>query len=130
LSRAYSEDASSVLRGMSLMPEGVLIQDEIIWPPGTNEHEVRWQMTTDAEISIHAGTAMLCKDGRTLHARIVSPPEAIFQTAPAIAGHLDRPNPGFRQLIVEVVDSAAKACVAVLLSFTQPKINITPLSSW
>jgi hypothetical protein len=110
--------------------EGVLIQDEVIWLPATTEHDLRWQITTDAQISIHENTAILCKDDRTLQARIVSPAEAIFQTAPAIAGHLERPNPGFRQLIVRVVDSAAHACVAVFLSFTQPKIDITPLSSW
>jgi len=131
LSGAYSEDASTVFRGIRLMHEkGVLIQDEVVWLPGTKEHNVRWQITTDAQISIHENSAILCKEGRILQAGIVSPAEAIFQTGPAVAGNLERPNQGFSQLIVSVADFATYARVAVFLSATRANIEITPLSSW
>jgi hypothetical protein len=131
LSAAYSEDAHSVFRGIKVVPEGgVLVQDEVVWLPGAKDHDLRWQMMTDAQLGIQANKAVLSKNGRMLHARIISPPTAIFQSVSAIAGEMELPNPGFRQLIVRANEPVPGARVAVFLSFLEAKVNNVPLSSW
>ncbi len=117
LGPAYSDDASAVRRGIVLTLEtGVLIQDEVAWLPEAKQHELRWQLTTDAEIVLQGETAVLAKHGKVLHVRIVTPAGAVFQVASTVAGPLDRPNPGFRQLFATVHDAAPEIRVGVLLS--------------
>lgn len=122
LGPAYSEDASAVRRGIRLTPEkGVLIQDEVAWLPEAKQHELRWQLTTDAEIVLQGKTAVLTKQGRILQVRILTPANAIFEEASTDAGPLDRsnldqPNPGFRQLIATIHDAAPETRMAVLFS--------------
>jgi hypothetical protein len=94
---AYSDDASAVRRGIRLTPEtGVLVQDEVAWLPEAKQHELRWQLTTDAEITLQGNTAILSKEGRILQVRILTPAKAVFQVTPTVAGPSDQPNPGFR----------------------------------
>lgn len=93
LGPAYSDDASTVRRGIRLNLEtGVLIQDEVAWLPEVKQHELRWQLTTDAEIALQGNSALLTKEGKTLKARILTPANSVFQVASTAAGPLDRPN--------------------------------------
>jgi hypothetical protein len=131
LGPAYSDDASAVRRGICLTLEvGVLVQDEVAWLPEAKQHELRWQLTTDAEIALQGNTAILSKEGRILQARILTPANAVFQVAPTVAGPSDQPNPGFRQLIVTTHDAAPEIRVAVLLSLAPAEAEVVPLALW
>ncbi len=131
LGAAYSDDASAVRRGIRLSPEtGVLIQDEVAWSPEAKQHELRWQLTTDAEIALRGDTAVLTKEGRTLQARILAPANAVFQVAPTFAGPSEQPNPGFRQLIATVQDVRAEIRLAVLMSLAPAEAEVVPLARW
>ncbi len=136
LGPAYSDDASAVSRGIRLTPEtGVLIQDEVAWLPEVKQHELRWQLTTDAEIVLQGNRAILTKQGRTLQARILTPANALFEDASTDAGpldqpNLDQPNPGFRQLIAIIHDAAPETRVAVLLSLEPAEVDVVPLARW
>jgi len=131
LGPAYSDDASAVRRGICLTLEvGVLVQDEVAWLPEAKQHELRWQLTTDAGIALQGNTAILSKEGRILQARILTPANAVFQVAPTVAGPSDQPNPGFRQLIVTTHDAAPEIRVAVLLSLAPAEAEVVPLALW
>ncbi len=131
LGPAYSEDAGAARRGIRLIAKtGVLIQDEVTWLPEAKQHELRWQLTTDAEIVLDGNTAVLAKEGRTLLARILAPANAAFQVASAVAGPSEKPNPGFRQLIATIDDPAPQTCVAILLSLAPAEAEVVPLARW
>ncbi len=130
LSAAYSQDTSSVQRGVALIDDcGVLIQDEIAWGADCKARSLRWQLMTDATISLNGGEATLTKDGQLLHARILSPVGARFSVASAHQEAPQNPNTGFRQLVLEHSESAAETRVAVLLSTKSVEVEVRPLSS-
>jgi Heparinase II/III-like protein len=131
LGPAYPDDASAVRRGIRLIPEtGALIQDEVIWLPEAKQHELRWQLTTDAEIVLQGNTALLTKQSKILQARILTPASAVFQMASMVAGPLDEPIRGFRQLIATVREATPETCVAVLLSLAPAETEVVPLARW
>ncbi len=131
LGQAYSSDASAVRRGIRLVREtGVLIQDEVAWSPEAKQHELRWQLTTDAGIAIQGKTAVLSKEGRTLHVRILAPLTADFQGSSTVATPMEQPNPGFHQLIVTVHDAADQTRVAILMSLAPAEAEVIPLARW
>jgi hypothetical protein len=131
LSAAYSRDAQSLYRGVALLENcGVLIQDEITWRAGTEERTVRWQMMTDAEITLAGAEATLTKSGKCLRARILSPQGARFAVASPQQKAPENPNPGVRQLVLEHSEGGVKTQIAVLL-FTQPfEVEVRELESW
>jgi hypothetical protein len=131
LSAAYSRDAQSLHRGVVLLENcGVLIQDEITWRSESKQRTVRWQMMTDAEITLAGAEATLTKNGKCLQARILSPQEARFAVASPQQKAPENPNPGLRQLVMEHPEAGAKTQIAVLL-FTQPfEIEVRELESW
>jgi Heparinase II/III-like protein len=131
LSAAYSRDAQSLHRGVSLLENsGVLIQDEITWRAGSEERTVRWQMMTDAEITLAGAEATLTKCGKCLRARILSPQGARFAVASPQQKAPENPNSGLRQLMMEHSEGGAKTQIVVLL-FTQPfEVEVRELESW
>ena len=131
LSAAYSRDARSLHRGVALLENrGVLIQDEITWRADSNGRTVRWQMMTDAEITLAGAEATLTKNGKCLRARILSPRGARFAVASPQQEAPQNPNPGLRQLVMEHSEGGAKTQIAVLL-FTQPfEMELRELESW
>ena len=131
LSAAYSRDARSLHRGVALLENrGVLIQDEISWRADSNRRTVRWQMVTDAEITLAGAEATLTKNGKCLRARILSPLGARFAVASPQQEEPQNPNPGLRQLVMEHSGGGAKTQIAVLL-FTQPfEMELRELESW
>ena len=131
LSAAYSRDARSLHRGVALLENrGVLMQDEITWRADSNGRTVRWQMMTDAEITLAGAEATLTKNGKCLRARILSPRGARFAVASPQQEAPQNPNPGLRQLVMEHSEGGAKTQIAVLL-FTQPfEMELRELESW
>jgi hypothetical protein len=119
LSAAYSRDAQSLHRGVALLENsGVLIQDEITWRAGSEERTVRWQMMTDAEITLAGAEATLTKSGKCLRARMLSPQGARFAVASPQQKAPENPNSGLRQLVMEHSEGGTQTQIVVLL-FTQ-----------
>ena len=131
LSPAYGRDAASVHRGAAILEgRAVLIQDEIAWHEASNGHEVRWQLTTDAEIAVEGYEAILTKAGRQLRVRILSPRGAGFQVESAFQEPPQNPNTGFRQLVLAYSAPSPATVVAVLLSAAPMDVEVRPLSTW
>jgi hypothetical protein len=131
LSAAYSRDAQSLHRGVAILENfGVLIQDEITWRADCEERTVRWQMMTDAEVTLAGAEATLTKNGKCLRARILAPQGARFAIASLQQKAPQNPNPGLRQLVMEHCEGGAKTQIAVLL-FTQPfEMELRQLEAW
>ncbi len=108
----------------------VLVQDEVVWLPGATQNELRWQLTTDAEISVDGDTAVLSKAGRSLQARVLVPSRVVFQVVSAVAGPSEQRNPGVSQLIAIIHNAAPETRVAVLLSFAPTETNVVPIANW
>jgi Heparinase II/III-like protein len=131
LSAAYSRYAHSLSRGAALIDNcGVLIQDEIAWRPDRKPRVVRWQMMTDAEITLEGAEATLTKSGQFLQARILSPQGARFAIASPHQKAPQNPNTEFRQLVMEHSESAGETCIAVLLSTKPLQLALRALASW
>jgi hypothetical protein len=131
LSAAYSRDAQSVYRGVALLENcGVLIQDEITWRAGSEPRMVRWQMMTDAEITLAGAEATLTKNGKCLRARLLSPQGARFALASPQQKAPQNPNRGLRQLVAEHSERGAKTQIAVLLFTEACEIEVRELDSW
>jgi hypothetical protein len=131
LSAAYSQDSASVLRGVAIVEGcGVLLQDEIVWRRDSEDRLFRWQMMTDAKVVVNGSEATLHKEGRSLHARILSPVGATFSIAcPSRRSH-ENPNIGYRQLVVEKCESGVETRIAVQLSVKPFEYSMLPLDSW
>jgi len=131
LSAAYSRDVEALQRGLALVDGcGVLIQDEIAWRANSGDRVVRWQLLTNAEITLKGPEAILTKKGQLLHARILWPGEANFTAVSTYQEPPQNPNTGFRQLVLEHSESAAETRVAVLLSLRPMQAVVSALSSW
>jgi hypothetical protein len=131
LSAAYSLDTASLLRGVAIVEGcGVLVQDEIVWRQDTEDRLFRWQMITDAKVVVNASEATLNKEGRSLHARILSPDGATFSIACSSRKSPENPNIGYRQLVVEKRESGVDTRIAVQLSVKPFETSMVPLESW
>jgi hypothetical protein len=107
LSPVFSPQARSVSRHFEFNSNQIRIRDDI--QGATNGLPVCWQMLTRAAITLKGDTAELRQDGKILHARIVAPADARFETAsaqPADDG-VNQPNPGFTLLQVKLVAPAS-----------------------
>lgn len=131
LSAAYSLDAASLLRGVAIAEDcGVLVQDEIVWRQDSKERSFRWQMMTDTNVVINGSKATLHKEGRSLHARILSPEGATFSIACPSRSSPENPNLGYKQLVVEKDESGVDTRIAVQLSVKPFEVPVLPLDSW
>ena len=67
LSSTYADQVARVFRGVALSKSGsVLIQDE--WTTGDAPATVRWQIITEAEISVDGATVTLSQEGKKFRA--------------------------------------------------------------
>ena len=131
LSAAYSQDSASVLRGVAIVEGcGVLLQDEIVWRRDSEDRLFRWQMMTDAKVVVNGSEATLHKEGRSLHARILSPDGATLSIACPSRRSPENPNIGYRQLVVEKRESGVDTRIAVQLSAKPFESSMLPLDSW
>ena len=131
LSPAYSQDTASLLRGVAIVEGcGVLLQDEIVWRRDREDRLFRWQMMTDAKVVVNGSEATLHKEGRSLHARILSPGGATFSIACPSRRSPENSNLGYRQLVVEKRESAVDTRIAVQLSAKPFESSMLPLDSW
>ncbi len=110
LSPVFQGQATKVIRGFAFRAGShVLIRDEI---EGLKEGDiVRWAMLTKAEITpaADATQAMLKENKQTLHAKLLSPVAAKFESVAADPPpqDFDAPNPGARLLVANFAAPAS-----------------------
>jgi hypothetical protein len=119
LSTVYAEQATSVQRGVALLPSGaVLVQDELAGlKPGSR---VRWGMITRADPGDPTGSVLTLHDGDArLRLELLAPPEPRWQIIDTETPRRewDSPNPGTRMVALVAVAPASGALrLAVLLT--------------
>lgn len=131
LTAAYAASASRVRRGVALIGRQVVVQDEI---EGAAGREIAWQMHTKAKIEVKGREAALSQGGRTLVARILVPPGAVFTTAPASPPPPQRQQPDVSKLVVRLEGTKGPLRLVVLLApegeKDTPHPVLKPLSEW
>jgi len=135
LTPVFAGQAASVHRGFRLLPgRRVLIQDELRGlRPGTN---VRWQMTTRAEVSCQGTTATLRQAGHTLTAQVIGADGVAFAVEPAEPppDDFNAHNPGAHLLVATHVTPANGVLrFAVVLTpgaSAAPLPALAPLETW
>ncbi len=116
LTEAYAPKAERAWRTVSLLDDrrAALIQDEFILSEAA---DIRWGMTTDAEIEIAAdGSALLKQDGKLLTVTVPDPMGARFAVESAEQEPPQKRNEGVRRLILDLPDQVGTVTIAVLLS--------------
>lgn len=72
LTSIYEDQVARVLRGIALSDDGqVLLQDE--WTAGNAPTTMRWQIITEAEISVDGATVILSQSGKRLQLDVLEP---------------------------------------------------------
>ena len=134
LSSAYQRLAKGVRRGVMMLDRRrVLVQDEFVLEKPV---DVAWGMTTAAKITLDGSRALLTQDGKELHARILSPADAVFTKESAEQKPPQVTNKGIRRLMIRLPDQKGRVTIAVLLSPVWPDAKmprtpeLTPLSKW
>jgi hypothetical protein len=138
LTAAYPGAARRMLRGVALLDRSrVLIQDDIEGrAPGT---PLAWRMMTGARVALDGGRgALLERDGRSLRADLLAPPQARWATGEARPPTADEdPNRGVTELRIDVPAGPPDLRIAVLLSplgdswpGPRPAPALLPLAQW
>jgi hypothetical protein len=100
LTEAYVPHAKSVTRTVKFIGgQEIIIEDKIEWA-GTQKL-ARWQMLTDAEISLSASGAELRKGGKKINVSLLEPSGSKFEVVSAAQAEPEKPNKGFSQLFVQ-----------------------------
>jgi hypothetical protein len=139
LSEVYKGQAGTVHRGVALLPSRcVLIQDELTGlRPGA---KVRWGMITPGKPGRTGAAEMLLRqDDRSLELVLLSPSDAVWQTADSAKPRnaWDSPSPGTVLVQFEAVAPADGRLKLVVLampgSATRPvagELKLTALADW
>ena len=120
LTNGYNSPVSSLKRGVALVGgrKAVLIQDEISLEKPV---VIDWGMTTEAtEIKLSGAVATLLRDGKRLHARILSPAGAVFSKESTEQSPPQKTNEGILRLAVHLPKQSGNVTIAVLLSPVWP----------
>lgn len=92
--------ADQIRRGIGIFDkQRVLIMDEISL---TQPADITWQMHTHATIEVDKQHAVLTQKGKTLYARLLSPPGAVFTVTSADAPPPNHANRGVQKLVVQL----------------------------
>jgi hypothetical protein len=117
MTEIYRDWAGGTVRGARLLGgNAVLIHDVLSDLAGT--HSVRWGMLTEAEVELNESRAILRRDGKELHARILNPADAVFeivQTNPP-PNAFDGAFPGTRMLALFAKGSDSPTHLKVVFS--------------
>ncbi len=135
LDQAYAGKLKRQRRGVALVDRRhVVVQDEI---EALQPVEVLWGMVTDAEVELQGAQAELRKPGRRLSARILRPPEAVFDVVPTTPPPPQNPNQGTRKLVAKLpAKVSALRLVVALTPYREgepaPRLDWRdrPLDSW
>lgn len=134
LSEAYPM-VRSARRGIALLErEHVLVQDEVA---AHSPVDVLWGMLTPAQTECQGRTATLTQGGAHLQARILEPPDAVFELLEANPPEPEAQNPGIQKLAVRLPRKTTDVRIVVVLTpFREgeeaPDLapEVTPLALW
>ncbi|MBD3274473.1 MAG: heparinase, partial [Candidatus Marinimicrobia bacterium] len=136
LTEAYEDYSTRTYRGVKMVRDrkAILVQDEFDL---SQRSEVKWGMTTDAEIEIqNRHSAILTIDDKTLQATILSPRRARFQVESAEQEPPQKKNIGVHRLIVDTGKKRRNLQISVLLApvwstgETVTDLQIEELENW
>jgi hypothetical protein len=135
MSPVFAGQAGAVRRGFRIRPEhGFVVQDEI---DGLAAGQVvRWQMATEATVTVAGDTATLTQAGRTVTLRVLAPAGASFTVGPAAPApnDYDQANPGVSLVGCEVAaKGGSRLTLAVEVSpgeGLQTPSAVRPLAEW
>src|SRR5215472_12371723 len=131
LSPAYTRDTTSVKRGVGIRgARAIIVQDEIAWRQDSQDRLFRWQMITDAEVTISGADATLNKAGQSLRARILYPKDASFSIADSGRSSPENRNLGYRQLVIERAEESLSTRSTVEFSTESLESQTQPLDAW
>ena len=131
LSPAYARDAASVKRGVGIRDaRAIVVQDEIAWRQDSQDRLFRWQLITDAEITVGGADATLNKAGQSLRARILYPKGATFSLADPSRSIPENLNLGYRQLVIERTEKSLSTRITVEFSAGPLDSQTQPLDAW
>ena len=120
-----------LLRGVALLDrKAVLVQDEV---QAQEPVEALWGMVTFAQVQCDGPRATLTQSGKTLHARILSPAGAVFETVSANPPPPQHQQPDACRLVVRLPGKVEQARIAVLLSPGEADVaapDLKPLAQW
>ncbi len=131
----YEGQLACALRGVRLMGQSMLIQDEI----KTLDHEtpVRWAMATHAEVALEsADTATLRQDGQAISLRVLAPANVklTLYDIEKPPHDYDETNPNTRMLGFETsLPASASSRWAILIDPAAPPVirpDIIPMENW
>ncbi len=135
MSPVYDGQLKRASRGVRLIGESVLIQDEIT--ALERPTSVRWAMVTQAEVTLdEVGRATLNRDKQSISLRVLSPADAKLavldvQKPPR---DYDGENPNTRMIVFEANLVPASANTWAVLLENDPATNagptLTPLEQW
>jgi hypothetical protein len=114
LSAAYPGKLSRWIRSVHIdKPSGAAIfRDDIEAPQPVAPI---WGMVTDGRITLNHGTALLQKGDAELEARILSPPDAVWDVQSTFAPPPQNPNLGTKKLVVRLSGKVAKTRIEIAL---------------
>lgn len=136
LTEAYEDYSQATHRGVKMVAQrqAILVQDEFDL---SQRAEVRWGMTTDAEISIESRhTAVLTIGDNQLQATILTPRRAQFKVESAEQAPPEKTNIGIQRLIVDAGKKRRHLQISVLLApvwsngKTVTDLKVEPLETW
>jgi hypothetical protein len=134
ISRPWRKQAEQVLRGTAMLDKrSFLIQDEITGARG----EILWQMITVDGIKLRESSAVMTKNGKRFHARILMPEKAVFEVLPVKPAYKEEiQNEGYAKLAIRVQPDvkSPKTTIAVHLWLEGEDASgtpeIIPLAQW
>jgi len=132
LSAAYK--IKKARRGLGMLGRRhILVRDEI---EAEQPAEVLWGMLTPAKVALDGRDAVLTIEDKTMHARILTPENARFETVSANPPAPQRQQPDITKLVVRLPDKISTVDITVLISPDEwEKIpaaarQILPLADW
>lgn len=135
LSPVYEGQLAEAKRGLRMLEESVLIQDEV--RTLENNASVRWGMVTSAEVTLsNNASAVLEKDGRTVALRVLSPKGAqleIYETENPPRDY-DAKNPNTRMIGFKTeINADSRETLVVYIQPGKPSNEVppvVPLEKW
>lgn len=128
LSLAYQPHAKKVQRGIMLMENKAIVQDEIEWVGEDNK--VSWRFMTGADIQLLKNEALLSQNDKKLHVEILAPDNVTFSMLSAKRDAPEKENKGYQILSINFEEKKQKTEIVVLFSESEQKVKIKPLEKW
>jgi len=132
LAPVYEGQLKRATRGVRLIGESVLVQDELA--ALDRETTVRWAMATQAAVALAGNTATLTQDGQSVSLRVIAPADAALAVVDIEKPphDYDAQNPNTRMVVFETrLAPSSNATLAVMIEPGAPAdVAVEPLEKW